>query len=422
MKEVSLSPVEQPITDQRQTQRWAQPFKSLGCRNYRLLWLSSWTEHMGQFMELAAVLWLVHEMTGSPLLLTIVGTSRFIPPVILGFFGGIVADRVDRRSLLVWTFVWMGLLSVCLTTLVFTGWVKVWHIVVISLLQSSAISFNHPARQSIIPNLVKREHLMNVIALNQFSVIGARVIGMVFAGYLLAIVGVAPVIAARAVGAFIAMIFLLLTKIPPTPAAARKTTPWQNVIDGVHYIRDNTVVLSLASMYIIIQFATITSTSLMPAFAKEILGLGAEGYGWLNGVMAAGSFFATLILASLPNFRKRGLLLISAGMVLGVALFGFSQSRWVFLSFLLLLFAGGANSIFHGLNTTVIQETISDDMRGRVMSLREVAYGLGSLAALLAGVIGEWAGVTFAIGVLGVMVFAMIMSTALFLPSVRKMA
>lgn len=412
---------QQAISDSRRPVRWAQPFASLRYRSYTLLWLSSWTEHMGQFMELAALLWLVHEMTGSPLLLTVVGASRYIPPIVLGFFGGILADRMDRRNLLMATLAWMGLLSLFLATLVTAGLVKVWYIVAICLLQNSAVSFNHPARQSIIPNLVRREHLMNVIALNQFSVMAARVIGMVLAGYLLATLGVAPVIVARALGAFVSIVFLLFAKVPPTPGATKKTTAWSNVVDGVSYIRGNPLILSLASMFIVTKFATITVTSLMPAVAEGVLNLSAEGYGWLNGVMAAGSFSAALILASLIDFRHKGFLFITTGMLLGASLVGFSQSRWFVVSLLFLLFAGSTNSMFQGLNTTIIQGTIPDETRGRVMSLREVANGLGSAAAVLAGGIGEWAGVTFAIGTLGTMVFAIILALTLLLPRVREM-
>lgn len=416
-----MSDTQEQTTDSRRTVKWAQPFASLRYRNYCLLWLSSWTEHMGQFMELAALLWLVHKMTGSPLLLTIVGASRYVPPIILGFFGGILADRMDRRTLLLSTLIWMGLLSICMSVLVFTGLAKVWHIVTLCLLQSSAVSFNHPARQSIIPNLVRPEHLMNVIALNQFSVMGARVLGMVLAGYLLATIGVAPVIATRAVGAILAMIFILFAKVPPTPGAAKKTTAWRNVIEGVRYVQGNPLILTLTFMFVVNQFANITATSLMPAFAEAILNMGAKGYGWLNGIMSAGAFSATLILASLRDFKHKGILFIISGMVLGASLFGFSMSQWFYISLFFLMIFGLTNSMFRGLNTTIIQGTVQDEMRGRVMSLREVGNGIGSAAAILAGGIGEWAGITYAMGSLGVMFFAVLLGISFFLPRVRQM-
>jgi MFS family permease len=385
------------------------------------MWFSSWAEHLGQFMELAAVLWLVHEMTSSPLLLTIVGASRFVPGVFLSIFAGALADRMDRRKLLMISLIWMIIFSSFLAVLVFMDWVKIWHIVVISLLESSAVSFNHPSRQSMIPNLVRREHLMNAIAQNGLSVMGSRVVGIIIAGYLLAAVGVGPVIAARAVGAFVAIALALMATVPPTPSAAREKTARHNIADGLAYVRSNKLTLSLIAMFIFPQFATLTVTSLMPAFADEILHIGAKGFGWLTGVMSGGAMVGTFIIAYLYNFRHKGLLLVTAGIFMGATLMGFSQSQWFLFSLLLLLVTGIMNSIFRGLNTTLIQGIIPDEMRGRIMSLREFSLGLGSGAALLGGVIGERAGISFAVALSGGMIISFILGLTLLLPRIRKM-
>lgn len=132
---------------------------------------------------------------------------------------------------------------------------------------------------------------------------GARVIGMVLAGYLLVALGVAPVILSRAIGAFLGIALVFLAEVPKTPGTARKTRAWKNVMEGLGYVRENRVVLNLASLFTVTHFASVTLKSLMPQVAKGILGVGAEGYGWLNGIMAAGSFSATLILASLLDFK-----------------------------------------------------------------------------------------------------------------------
>src|SRR3972149_6206532 len=156
---------------------WSLMLASLRYRDFRLVWLGSFTEHFGEFMEIAAVLWLVNEMTHSPLILTIVGSCRFILMIPFSVIGGIVADRVDRRRMLIAALMGSSLLSISLALLAGLGATKVWHVVVISLIGGIVMSFNHPARLSMLPNLVDRKHLLNAVSLDTLSVQGARICG-----------------------------------------------------------------------------------------------------------------------------------------------------------------------------------------------------------------------------------------------------
>ncbi|MDZ4247389.1 MAG: MFS transporter, partial [Dehalococcoidia bacterium] len=196
---------------------WRRTFSSVRYKDFRWVWLGSCTEHIGEFMEIAALLWLVKQISGSPFILTLVVALRFIPMVIFSAIGGVVTDRMNRRNLLVITLVAFGLQSSILGILVFTGAVVLWHIILMAILTGVITSFNHPARASMIPNLVKGEHLLNAISLDSASVMAARVIGMPIAGVVIAVAGVAPVFFIRTFGALLAIVWLLQVNMPATP-------------------------------------------------------------------------------------------------------------------------------------------------------------------------------------------------------------
>ena len=157
---------------------WSLVLASLRYRDFRLVWLGSVTEHLGEFMQTAGILWLVNELTHSPLMLTVVGSVRFIPMLVFPIIGGVVADRVNRRNLLMAALLGAALLSVGLTLLVVTDIIALWHLIVINSLGGVLLSFNHPARHAIVPNLVERKHLLNAISLDTLSVQASGMVGL----------------------------------------------------------------------------------------------------------------------------------------------------------------------------------------------------------------------------------------------------
>ncbi len=393
---------------------------SLRYRNFRLVWLGSVTEHFGEFMEIAAILWLVNELTHSPLMLTIVGSSRFMAMIFFPIAGGVVADRVNRRSLLIASLLGAALLSVCLAILALTKLITVWHLIVIGLLSGIVTSFNHPARQSIVPNLVKREHLLNAISLDMISVHAARMVGMSLAGYLIVILGVWPLFAVRALGCLVAIFWLLLAQVPPTPPATRGQAPWQNLTEGFRYLQGNIVIVSLVVLYLIPRLINGTYTSFMPVFADDILHIGAVGYGYLQAAPGLGAIISLLGLTFLTYYKRKTILLITAGVLMGIGLISFSASPWVLLSLPLLVVIGAMQTAFNTVNSTIIQGAIPDEVRGRVMSWREVMFGLGPVGSMLFGAIAQYTGVPISLGLLGGICLVISLSLVTLLPRFRN--
>lgn len=377
---------------------------SLRYRNFRLFWFSSITEHIGEFMETAAILWLVNDLTHSPLMLTIVGASRYMPRIILPMIGGVVADRMNRRNVMIAALSASTLISISLAILAFTGLIAVWHLVVISLLSGVVMSFNHPAGMSLLPNLVKKEHLFNAISLGAISVQAARIIGMIGVGYFMVILGVPSIFAIRAASCLLAIMWLTPIRVPPTPPATREQTLWHNLVEGLGYLRSNTIILVMFSLYLVPLLVLHTYSNFMPVFAQDILHIGAVGYGYFLAAPGLGAILALVGLTMLTYYKGKVKLLFGAAVILGIAVLGFSASSQVFLSLPLLVVLGGMQSTFIVTNSTLIQKYVPDALRGRIMSLREIAFGLGTIGSILFGSIAQYIGVQFALGLLGVSV------------------
>lgn len=377
---------------------------SLRYRAFRLVWLGSVSEHMGEFMELAAVLWLVNELTHSPLMLTLVGSAKFIPLIFFPILGGVIADRVDRKLMLMISLVGSGLLSICLAILSVTGLIAVWHLFLIGLLGGIAMSFNHPARQTIVPNLIKKEHLLNAISLDFISVQGSRMVGMLLAGYLIVILGIWPIFVLRSLGCLLAIFWLTLAPVPSTPISGKKRTMGQDFVEGFAYLRSNTIIFVLVILYLIPWLTSNTFTSFLPIFAKDILDIGAVGYGYMQAAPGLGAIASLVGLTFFTYYKKKATLLVTTGILMGIGLIGFSVLQWAPASLMILVVVGAMLTAFSTVNSTLIQGAVRDEYRGRVISWREVAFGLGPTGSLLFGTIAQFTGVQISLGLLGLII------------------
>jgi predicted MFS family arabinose efflux permease len=283
-----------------------------------------------------------------------------------------------------------------------------------------ATSFNHPARQAMVPNLVKKEHLLNAISLDSASVQASRFIATPFAGYLIASFGVVPVFGARAIGALLAVCWLKFVRISLQPPPAGVKTGFRNVIDGFRYVKGSALLLALIPLYLIPWIAQNTSNNFLPIFARDILKIGASGYGFLQAAPGLGAFASLIVLAAVPYYRVNVSLLFVTSGTLGLSLFLFSISTWPILSMLFLLIAGGMITSFTTINSALIQNHISDAMRGRVMSLREVANGVGPAGSLAFGLLAERTSAPFSLALLGVLCIAVSILVAFHLSKLRR--
>jgi MFS family permease len=401
---------------------WKRTFSSLRYRDYRLIWLGSLTEHFGQYMETMATAWLLKELTDSPLYLGFLALSKVAPLLFFAIIGGVVTDRVDRRKLLIGCLLGGAVLSLALLILVQTGSIAPWHLLAASALSAVLMGFNHPARGAIIPNVTPREEWMNAIALDTISVRSAVLIAAPITGLIISIYGTMPVFGARAVGMVLAIQWLVMARVPSTPADTRKEAPWRNFSKGMKYAFGDVLVIALLLMFALREFQAETSTIFLPFFADDILGVGALGFGYLNAAQGLGSLVGLFGIATMGNYRHKGWLIIITGLFTGIFLAAFALSGWLILSVLFLAIANGFGTTFENVSRASLQTIVPDEMRGRVMSLREAVRGLfGPAVSYALGLGGEYLGVVVAALLLGLFLSASVALAAFLLPSFRKL-
>ncbi len=366
--------------------------------------------------------WLMKKLTESPYYLGLLAVCRAAPLLLFALVGGVVTDRVDRRKLLISCLLGGAVISVALFTLVRAGAIAPWHLLVAAGLGAILQGFNHPARAAIIPNVVPKEDLMNAIALDSISVRAATPIAAPIAGFVISLFGTAPLFGARAVGMVLATLWLGVARVPATPAGARKQAPWRNLGEGLKYAATSSLVMVLLIVFALREFEFDMSQVFLPFFADDILGSGALGFGYLSSASGVGALVALFSVATLGNFKHKGWLIAIAGILAGLFLSAFALSRWLILSMVFLMVASSFSTAFENVSRTALQTIIPDEIRGRVMSLREAVRGLfGPWIAYGLGLGGEYLGVTFAALLIGLFLIACFSLLTLIVPSLRKL-
>jgi MFS family permease len=361
-------------------------FRSLRHRNYRLFFAGQSISLIGTWMQSVAQSWLVYQLTGSTVLLGTVGFCGQIPVFLLGPVTGAVADRHDRRRIVIATQSSSAILAAVLAVLTFTGWVRTWHIIVLASLLGLVNAFDIPARQSFVPELVPREDLSNAIALNSSMFNGARVVGPAIAGILVAAVGEAWCFLGNAVSYVAVIVSLTLIRPPERRRTAPTASALEHIFEGFDFIRRTRPIRLILLLLGVMSLVGMPYTVLMPVFAAQILGGGASTLGSLMASTGVGALTGALLLARRKGFRGMGRLIGIAAMGFGISLILFAASRNLHLSMILLFPVGFSMISQMAASNTLIQAMVPDHLRGRVMSVYSMMFmGMAPFGSLIAG-------------------------------------
>lgn len=363
----------------------------------------------GSWMQTTAQGYLVFELTNSPAYLGYVSFAVGVPTWLFMLYGGVIADRVSRRSLLLLTQTLMMLLAFILAGLTFTGLVQPWHIILLSLCLGTANAFDAPARLAIVPEMVDREDLTNAIALNATMFNSATALGPAVAGVTYALFGPAWCFMINGL-TFLAVIGALsLIKLRPLVVERRKASAFAQLKEGLGYAISQPVIRIIISMTAVVSLFGFSFITLLPAWSVKVLGGDATTNGLLLSARGVGALISALGIASLGRFRYKGRLLTTGTIVFPFMLLLFSVVRSIPLALIILLGIGASMILVMNLSSVLMQILVEDKLRGRVMSVFSLTFfGFMPIGGLLVGFIAEYIGepLTVGVGALVILVFA----------------
>ena len=359
-------------------------FKAFTYRDFRLLWAGAFTSSVGTWMQEVAQNWLILTMTGSAFLLGLDAFLGDAPFLAFSLFGGVLADRLDRRRILLNSqFVQLSSAAL-LAALVFTNHIAVWVILTLSFVVGLAQSFGGPAYQALVPTLVDREDLPNAVALNSVQFNLARVIGPVLAGIAFYRLGAAACFGLNALS-FLAPVAALLALKRGGGTTPTREPVLQSLRAGLRAVRDDRSLRGLVGLAFVGSFCGLPLVTFLPVFARDVFHRDAKGYSVLLAAFGAGAIAGAIGVAGFGHVRRKGILAVAMQMVFGALMAGFALSRTPLLSYALLALAGASLMVVFAMFMTLVQENVEDRLRGRVVSVYSLAFRgampLGNLAA-----------------------------------------
>ncbi len=397
-------------------------FAALRHRNFRLFYAGQLLSLVGTWMQSTAQGWLVLELTDSALLLGMVTAAGSLPVLLFTLYAGVVADRVDKRRIIVAAQAGAAVLALALAVLTDTGRITVPLIMALVFLLGTANAFEIPTRQSFFVELVGQEDLTNAIALNSSAFSASRVVGPALAGALLGSVGIAACFYLNAASYLAVIAGLLAIRLPPFQRPEHTASTLANLREGFAFIRGDRVVRTLVWTIAALSVFGFPYVVLLPVFARDVLNVGAQGLGWLLAASGSGALAGGITLSVLAGRVPRGRLVLGSCLAFALLVVAFALSRSFPLSLLLLAVAGFFVILNNATVNALLQSLVPDHLRGRVMSVYVFMFlGMTPLGSLQAGALARWIGAPAAVGAGAVLLALVVVGVAWRVPELREL-
>jgi MFS family permease len=376
----------------------SRAFRALGYPDFFWFWSSYFVSNVGSWMQSVAQGWLLFDITSSPFYLGLFSSLRMVLLVCFFVLGGLMSDRWERRRVMLWIQVISATTALALALLVSFEAIHVWHIFVLGAITSTTWAFEQPVRQALIPQLVAREDLVNALALNAVVWNGAGLLGPSLVGISVGWIGIDGCFYINVVSYLAVIAALIRMHVPAHRTDGQRATVLQSLIDGFRYVRREGVIMTFLMVSSIFNIFGRSFVTLLPVFAKEILRVGASGFGFIAAAPGLGTIIGSLGLASLGRMEARRGILVTILLAFSLALFIFAVTGDFRIAFVALVLVGALSTVFETLLNTAIQLRVVEAYRGRVMGFYGLTVGgLRELGGMQAGFVAEWSSAPFAI-------------------------
>ncbi len=400
------------------------PFASLETYNFRMLWFGQLGQASAMWAEQVARNWLTWQLTGSATALGLVNLARAIPLITLGLLGGVIADRFDKRKVLIVIQVWSLSIYIAMAILVMGGLIQMWHVYLTAFLLGGGMALNQPVRTSFIPQLLDGRLLVNAISLNSIAINITRLIGPAAIGFLIAAAGnsVGPAYIVSTVVYVFVIATTFMIRAPLRRMAQRPASFGRDFIDGFRFMLvDNRTVLALVVMAmgpLAFGFSYIT---LLPVLVTDVFDMGSGGFGTMQSIAAIGALVGGFVLAARSDVPYKGRMMMVTGIGYGVVVILLGVIPFPVLAFSIMPLIGAAQTMFRTANNTTLLEITPANYQGRVVSITFLDMGMQSAASIIAGVVTDAWGVSAGLFVLGAVCIAFVGLVGLGVPSVRRL-
>ena len=404
--------------------------------NYRMLWVSNFFAYISRWMQMTMLGWFVFEITGSAFLVTLVGFSGMGPLVALGVFGGVLADRLDKRKLLLGTLFANLLAATAMAALIFsdlifsTSNLQYWHAYIVMLVGGIGWGLDMPSRRTIVLDVLGRARVNNAIALDSVGMHSSRMLGPLIGGGLISIslfafgdgYGLEAGYAVTLVFFITSAVMMLNVKMPPRDVAASNQTSANilgNLVEGVRYVCSEATLLAVVLITIFMNLLLFPYQQLIPVVASEVLHVGPTLMGLLLALEGLGALTGSLLIASASNLTHHGRVYLGGSMAGLIMLLLFSFSQWYGVSLALMLLLGLGTAGFGAMQATIILLVARDDMRGRGLGVITLAIGVGPIGGLMLGRMADAIGAPMAMTINATMGLIAVGLVGLLMPSLR---
>lgn len=403
------------------TTGWRATFASLSVPEYSLYFYGMVAFFFGMNMMIVLRGYLVYQITNSEFALSMIMLSVALPMLVMAPIGGVIADRVDRKSMMIWAQVVVMVLNLINTVLIVVGVIEFWHLLVLSTASGIAFSFNMPARQAAMPSLVPRELLMNGMSLGSSAMNATRILAPAVGGLLIAPIGVGGGFAVLTAMYALAVFFTFgLPAMPPQERDARVTF-FSDFAGGFSYIRGHRLILGLLLLGTVPMIFSMPYQTLLPVFAEDVWDVGSTGLGVLQAMSGVGGLAGALLVANMDRYPYKGRVMLLMAMATGLFLIAFALSPAFGIALPMLILVGGASMIFMTVNNTVITSVIPDHMRGRVMSVMMMSFGLMPFGAVPASIAAAYIGTPAVVAIGGGILMALVALAYALFPQFRTL-